>query len=286
MTGKAAGNAVVTSDTRLPPAARRNAAAAGTAPPEQLPLTTAQQASSSYAYGGRAYRHGSKIASDRHVIERTGTTTTSRRHQTPRSGIPNPEADGPPRPAGDMVNRTISWQVGTDSTRNLDNELVHAKTKAGDKPFPLSSQGTAPQPVFGGTPNLVRPYGARGTGLQGPAPKVVALPGGPYRVGTVLTPGSEGDGPQRVSGGAPHGLHSPTTPARKQTGARYRSTKQMRPGRVTRPANSKIAGQSMSQFAVPLDKSRGGPPPVQNGGPQPGVTGRFVVRNKNPKRQK
>ena len=284
VTARAAGNAVVRSDSRLPPAARRNAASP--APPAPVPDTTRQQRSSRSAYGGPAFRHGRKIASDRHIIERTGITTTSKNHQTPRSGIPNPEADGPPRPAGDMVNRTISWQIGTDATRNLDNELVHATTSAGTRPFPLSSQGTGPQPVYGGTPGLVRPYGARGVGLQGPAPKIVALPGGPDVLGTVLTPGAPGDGPQRVSGGAPHGLHSPTVPARKQTAGRYRAVRQQTPGRMTRPANSKIAGQSMSQLMTPLARTRAAS--AAGGAPrQPGVSGRFLPPSaKRPKKKR
>jgi hypothetical protein len=283
VTARAAGNASVRSDTRLPAAARRNAASP--APPVPEPLTTAQQRSSRYAYAGPAFRHGQKIASDRHVIERTGTTTSSSREQTPRSGIPNPEADGPARPAGDMVNRTISWQIGTDATRNLDNDLVHARTTAGERAFPLSSQGTGPQPVYGGTPGLVRPYGARGIGLVGPAPRVVSLPGGPGAPGVLLTPGAPGDGPQRVSGGAPHGLHSITTPATKQTLGRYRSVRQQTPGRMTRPANSKIAGQSMSQLMTPLARTRASRA-ATGAGRQPGVQGRFVPRAKANKAKK
>lgn len=280
VTARAAGNAVVRSAAGAPPAGRPGHTKGGGPAPNE-PITTPQQLSSARAYGGRAFRHSRLVVRDRHIVERRGHMTTSSRPQTPASGIPNRQADGPPRPEAEMLNRSISWQQGTTHTRFLDNTAPHAKVrmKTG-RLFPLATQGNpGPQPVYGGTPGLYHPYGARGV-VVGPAPTVISLPGGPDRPKVVLQKGAPGDGPQAVTGGAPHGLHSQTYPDRKQTQARSRSTKQMRPGRVTRPLNSKRAGQSMSQFIVPQTGRGGGPAPVQRSGRAPGVTARFVTRTK------
>ncbi|TNC19071.1 hypothetical protein [Amycolatopsis alkalitolerans] len=243
-------------------------------PPEQAPWSRFVVDRSGYYHGAHArtpgYENGRLIASDRHVIERRGKTSTSGREPDPSPGFPNADSL-PAAPQWEMLNRTLSWQVGTDGTRNLDNGAFHASTTAGRRPFPLGNQGSNPQErVNGGTPGLYRPYGARGY-VFGPEPRVRALPGGPYPVGTLLAPGAPQDGPQVVFGGYPHGRHTKTVPAPKWTQARYRATPQMKPGRQDRPANSKIAGQSYSQTVVHQDGSGGGPLPTIYGGRPPGM---------------
>ena len=260
--GRRAGNAAAT-------VARR---AYGSVPTMRAVTTTASQVG--LAARTPAYANGLKIARDRHILERTGTTKTSRLRNMLNPGFPNPEADGPARPAAEMLNRTISWQVGTDHASFLDNDAPHASTIAGARRFPLGTQDGTVRPRFGGTPGLYRPYGARGV-VFGPPPRIVAEAGGPYLAGKVLDPGSVQDGPQLVDGGAPHGLHSATVPPSKVTRGRYRATKQMRPGRQDRPANSRIAGQSYSQTVVPQSGVGGGPLPRINGGRQPGLNSRW-----------
>ena len=278
VTGPAAGNGVVTSDARGQVAAqpgKGNAIDTSpvggrviVTPPSQL----GQQARTP------AYQNGRLIARDRHILSRRGRTGTSGAYQEPFSGIPNPEADGPAQPAYEMLNRTVSWQIGTDATAFLDNDAFHATTMAGDRRYPLGNQGSNPwERINGGTPGLFRPYGARGY-VEGPDPTVYAQPGGPYRPGTLVGQGQPGDGPQIVYGGLPHGLHSPTLPATKQSQARYQNTQQMQPGRMSRPANSKIAGQSYSQTVVHQDGSGGGQMPREYGGRVAGITERFVSR--------
>src|SRR5581483_11455853 len=208
-TGPAAGNSRTTSDVRGARAAMPGhgdgidrSPVGGrdiVTPPSQLQLQLRT---------GAQYQHGKLIVRDRHIIERTGTTKTSNAFPNPWGGVPNPEADGPPRPQPEMLNRSLSWQIGTDGTRNLDNTAYHAATGAGARRFPLGNQGSSPwERKNGGTPGLYRPYGSRGH-VEGPEPRVTAQPGGPYPVHMLLDPGAPQDGPQMVFGGYPHGLHS------------------------------------------------------------------------------
>jgi len=235
---------------------------------------------SGYYHGANArtpgYQNDKLIAAERYVIERKGKTHTSPNRADPFSGIPNPEADGPPAPAWQMLNRRLSWQVGTDGSRNLDNDLFHASTVTGDgRRFPLSNQGsTTYEHKFGGTPGLYHPYGVRGH-VMGPAPRVMAQPGGPYMPGTVLAQGAPQDGPQLVSGGYPHGRHTKTVPPALVTNGRRHAVTQMKSGRQSRPANSKIAGQSYSQTVVHQDGSGGQVTPTLFGGRPPGMNGRW-----------
>lgn len=270
VTGRAAGNSAVTSDARGEPAARPGAGnGEPTSPIGGIEIITPPSQLGNVTYA-RPFQHGRLIVRDRHVIMRRGKTMTSPAEQEPFGGTPNPEADGPPKPAYEMVNRTESFQVGTDGTANLDNTAPHAATSAGRRRFPLSNQGSTPfEPVYGGTPGLYRPYGARGF-VEGPTPTVYAEPGGPYKGKVLLQQGSPEDGPQLVYGGDPHGLHSPTVEATKLTRGRYKAVPQQTPGRQQRPANSKIAGQSYSQTVVPQSGIGGGPLPRMAPGRKPG----------------
>lgn len=134
----------------------------------------------------------------------------------------NPQLDGPPMPTLRTVNISVNPQIGSDATRNAD-DLSRAYTWLGQQ------DGTT-QPVYGGVPGLVVPYGTRG--------------GMPY---PIVDPTNGEGGPRQVVSGPPHGLHSDTIPSGKQVADRYQVTPQMRPARLDRPDNSRIAGQSYSQ---------------------------------------
>ena len=234
--------------------------------------------SSRYSYTD-AFQHGRSIARDRHIIENQGRVTSSANNQ--RTGAnPNPEADGPPRPAWKMFNRSLSFMSGQDSTRNLDNGQYHAATMAGTRKFPLGEQGTQWSKVWGGTPGLAwfRPYGTRGGfSNQAPVPTVRADPGGPVRFGTLLQIGDPGDGPQKVYGGLPWGLHTPTVPPIQVTkGPITNRFRQVKPVWNVRPQNSHTAGQSWSQSMVSLSGAQavklGATPPIR----QPGMNARWL----------
>jgi len=270
VTRRAAGNSVVTSGVSGEAAAFPGSGGGVNETPVggRLELTTP----STLNRRARAWtQHNRLSVRDRHVIWRRGRTTTSGEHQEPFSGVPNPEADGPAPPAYEMVDRSLTWQVGTDHTTQLDNDAPHASTLAGSRRFPLSNQGGQPyERVNGGTPGLYRPYGARGW-VEGPEPTVISLPGGPGLPNKLVSRGSASDGPQIVSGGAPHGLHSPTVESTAATLGIRGARPQTVAGRQQRPANSKIAGQAYSQTVVNQDGSGGGPLPRVRAARSPGT---------------
>jgi hypothetical protein len=276
VTNEAGGNSYVTSDARGAPAAYPghgtggpalqgtepgNVSPYGTVPGQQYRpyIRTPPSMVNKQAYGGLAFQNGRLIAYDRHIAGYTGHTTSSANEQA-TGGTPNPEKDGRPRKTFRMLNRVLSWQIGVDDTRQLDNNAYHAAVLAGDKPFPLGTQGDRRSIVRGGTPGLTafRPYGTRGGfGPGAPTPWVYATPGGPYRFGTLLQTGAPQDGPQWVFPGEPHGLHSSTI---QPLWISNLNQKQRLPQTRTlfrnRPQNSKAAGQSYGQSAVHLDGSQ------------------------------
>ena len=177
---------------------------------------------------------------DRHAYwdsghQRTGLETGS------GGGLPNTYNDPriqPPKPELRTVNRTVSFQIGSDATRNQD-DLTRQYTWLGE-------QGAPWTPVNGGVPGLYQPYGTRG--------------GVPFPIVSPVDQGGPGDGPRLVSGGPPHGLHSQTPwKGGEQLLGRYMSTPQMRPVRLDRPSNSPQAGQSYSQTVKPQGWSGVGP---------------------------
>ena len=178
---------------------------------------------------------------DRHVYWDAGKQKTGI-EGFPPAGSPNtynnPLQD-PPRPDLRAVNRTVSYQKGSDKSRNQD-DLTRGYTWLGE-------QGSGWTPVSGGVPGLYQPYGTRG--------------GVPYPVVSPVEQGQPGDGPRLVWAGPPHGLHS-TTPWKggEQIISRFMSTPQTRPVRIDRPSNSPQAGQSYSQTVRPQ-----GAPRVQPG---------------------
>ena len=160
---------------------------------------------------------------------------------TPASSPPNTynnPVQEPPLPELRTVNRTVSYQLGTDATRNQD-DLARGYTWLGE-------QGSGWAPVYGGRPGMYPPYGTRG--------------GVPFPIVSPVAEGQPGDGPQKVWAGPPHGLHSLTFPDRGDTLNRYQVNPQMRPVRVDRPSNSPQAGQSYSQTVM-----------TQGGTPSPGA---------------
>ena len=194
---------------------------------------------------------------DRHAYwdtgnQRTGTSFSAA--GAPPSTYNNPMEE-PPRPDLRTVNRTVSYQKGTDATRNQD-DLSRPYTRAtGTRGF-VGEQGSGWAPIYGGVPGMYQPYGSRG--------------GVPFPIVSPSDFGQPGDGPHLVFSGPPHGLHSQTPwKGGAQIISRFMSTPQTRPVRFDRPANSPQAGQSYSQTVLPQGAS-----PVRPGGGRAGFQGR------------
>ncbi|MDA8319061.1 MAG: hypothetical protein M0030_04495 [Actinomycetota bacterium] len=169
---------------------------------------------------------------DRHGYWASGSSLNSDAPTSPVGNPPNPLTDYPHhgRPAWRLVNRTVSFQIGSDNTAQQD-DLSRPYTWLGE-------QGSGWSPVYGGVPGLYQPYGTRG--------------GVPY---PIVDPTQGQGGREMVWSGPPHGLHSLTYPNGADTLQRYRTTPQQQPGRVDRPSNSPQAGQSYSQTV----QRQGGP---------------------------
>jgi hypothetical protein len=170
---------------------------------------------------------------DRHAYWDPGRSRTGNGIGNPGDMPVNPQKDGPPRPDLRTVNRTVSYQLGTDATRNQD-DLARPYTWLGE-------QGSGWSNVYGGVPGLYQPYGTRG--------------GVPY---PIVDPSEGEGGPADVWAGPPHGLHSLTYPDRGDTLNRFAANQQMVPGRFDRPSNSPIAGQAFSQTVQFQGFSAGG----------------------------
>jgi hypothetical protein len=181
-------------------------------------------------YGLQGFNDKLRVV-DRHAFYDTGNQLTGL-EGFPPAGSPNtynnPLVNGP-RPDLRTVNRTVSYQRGSDKTRNQD-DLSRAYTGLGE-------QGSGWIQVNGGVPGLYNPYGSRG--------------GVPFPIVSPAPYGSPGDGRQLVFSGPPHGLHSMTYPDRGDTLQRYVVAPQMRSVRFDRPSNSPQAGQSFNQTVVP-----------------------------------
>jgi hypothetical protein len=311
VTGRAAGNSVVTSDMRggaapaaypgadsgaLSQSSTIRARETGLITPTTPDLRGPAQART--AYGG-GFADGTLTVRERGIMIMRGTSRLSARGSY--SGVPNPQADGPAMPQYLMDNRTLSWMTGTDFTTMEDNagpfqttittDVAQAAQNTGGaagamqfrggRAYPLGNQGDPWTTVWGGTPHLVRQYGARGmAGLAGPAPKAFALPGdgSGARVGTMLADGDPADGPQKIKGGVPHGRHSPSAQGSALTMARLGSIPLQKPPRDDRPNSSRIAGQSMSQtYPAEGTTSSGRIPriPAAQRGRAPGIATRF-----------
>lgn len=177
---------------------------------------------------------------DRHAYWDTGNQKTGIEGFYP-AGSPNAYNDpreNPPAPELRTVNRTVSYQKGSDATRNQD-DLSRGYTWLGE-------QGSGWTRVNGGVPGLYSPYGSRG--------------GVPYPLVSSAEYGSAKDGPALVWSGPPHGLHTQTPwKGGAQIISRTTVLPQMRPVRFDRPSNSPQAGQSYSQTVRPQGSGRAAP---------------------------
>jgi hypothetical protein len=189
------------------------------------------------------YSNDKLIAYDRHAMFKVGYENSGR-----NSGQTDPPLDGPARPSLWLVQRTISYQQGTDATANAD-DLSRDYSRNAEGMY-IGEQGSGWAQVYGGTPGLYQEYGS----YQGIAPETPGydpVSGTAQGIKSPVAQGAAGDGPQSVWSGPPHGLHSPTLPDYQQTIGRYMAVPQMARPRIDRPSNSPIAGQSYSQTVVP-----------------------------------
>jgi len=199
-------------------------------PPVFLPGSNVAGMDSGTANNDNSYRGGLQGFNDRlRVVDRHAFWNTGTQVQgtdfSPASSPPNTYNNPlvePPQARLRTVNRSITYQKGTDATRNQD-DLSRPYTWVGE-------QGSGYAPVYGGVPGLYQPYGTRG--------------GYPY---PIVDPTDGQGGRELVFAGPPHGLHSLTFPDQADTLLRYQVLPQMRPVRVDRPSNSPQAGQSFSQ---------------------------------------
>lgn len=169
---------------------------------------------------------------DRHGMMKVGYENSGR-----DSGQTDPPMDGPARPSLWLVNRSLSYQQGTDTTAATD-DLTRDYTRNQEGMY-IGEQGTGWSPVYGGVPGMYIEYGSyAGVSPTSPQGQGIHSPVGQ---------GQPGDGTHSVWSGPPHGLHSPTLPTYSQTLGRYMDTVQMSRPRVDRPFQSPIAGQSYSQ---------------------------------------
>jgi hypothetical protein len=174
---------------------------------------------------------------DRHGMFKVGYENSGR-----GSGETDPPMDGPARPSLWLVQRSLSYQQGTDTTAATDD--LNRDYSRNDHGMYIGEQGVGWSPIYGGVPGLHQEYGS----YAGVSP---SSPGISQGIISPVKEGMAGDGPQTVWSGPPHGLHSPTLPAYSQTLGRYMAVPQMARPRIDRPSNSPIAGQSYSQTVVP-----------------------------------
>lgn len=189
------------------------------------------------------YSNDKLVAYDRHGMLKVGYENSGR-----NSGQTDPPMDGPARPSLWLVQRTINYQQGTDTTAATD-DLSRDYTRNAQGMY-VGEQGTGWTRVYGGTPGLYQAYGSY-QGISPDTPGYDPVSGNTQGIVAPVGQGQAGDGPQDLWGGPPHGLHSPTLPDYSQTLGRYMATPQNVAPRIDRPSNSPIAGQSYSQTIQP-----------------------------------
>jgi hypothetical protein len=188
------------------------------------------------------YSNDRLVTYDRHGMFKVGYENSGR-----KSGQTDPPMDGPARPSLWLVQRTLNYQQGTDTTGATD-DLTRDYTRNAEGMY-VGEQGTGWGPVYGGTPGLYQAYGSY-AGVAPDTPGYNPVTGQTQGITSPAPQGGPGDGPHSIWSGPPHGLHSPTLPTYSQTLGRYMSTPQMTRPRVDRPSNSPIAGQSYSQTVL------------------------------------
>lgn len=174
------------------------------------PVNQVPGAEQTHAWWSAEDQSDTLIHRDRHGYFQAGTERSGR-----TSGMPDPPASGPAMPSFKAVNVTWNWQAGTGAA--YEDDLSRPYTWVGQQDGSWSQ-------IWGGTPGFYR-----------------SGPGGPP-VDTQPV-----DGPQRVYGGPPHGLHTWSPPDYAQTLSRYQTVPQMVAARVDRLSNSRVGGQSYSQ---------------------------------------
>jgi hypothetical protein len=189
------------------------------------------------------YSNDKLVTNDRHGIFKVGYENSGR-----MSGETDPPRDGPARPSLFLINRSINYQMGTDTTGATD-DLSREYTRNAEGMY-VGTQGQGWSDVYGGTPGLHQAYGSY-QGIAPDTPGYDPVSGQTQGIVAPVPQGQPGDGPQTVWSGPPHGLHSPTLPDYQQTLGRYMAIPQMAAPRVDRPSNSPIAGQSYSQTVQP-----------------------------------
>lgn len=189
------------------------------------------------------YSNDKLVAYDRHGMFKVGYENSGR-----NSGQTDPPMDGPARPSLWLVQRTINYQQGTDTTAATD-DLSRDYSRNAEGMY-IGEQGTGWTPVYGGVPGLFQRYGSY-AGIAPDSPGYDPISGETEGIVSPVPQGMSGDGPQSTWSGPPHGLHSPTLPSYDQTIGRYMAIPQMARPRIDRPSNSPIAGQSYSQTVMP-----------------------------------
>lgn len=185
------------------------------------------------------YSNDKLTTNDRHGMFKVGYENSGR-----NSGETDPPMDGPARPSLWLVQRSLSYQQGTDKSAATD-DLSREYTRNAQGMY-IGEQGTGWSDIYGGTPGLYQEYGSY-QGISAATPGYDPVAGTTQGIVSPVAQGQPGDGPHTVWSGPPHGLHSPTLPSYNQTLGRYMSIPQMNRPRVDRPSNSPIAGQSYSQ---------------------------------------
>lgn len=189
------------------------------------------------------YSNDKLITYDRHGMMKSGYENSGR-----SSGQTDPPMDGPARPSLWLVQRTLSYQQGTDKTAATD-DLTRDYSRNAQGMY-VGEQGSGWSHVYGGVPGLYQEYGSY-QGISPSTPGYDSATGSGEGMRSPVAQGAPNDGPQDVWSGPPHGLHSPTLPAYSQTLGRYMAIPQMHGPRIDRPSNSTIQGQSYSQTVQP-----------------------------------
>ena len=189
------------------------------------------------------YSNDKLTTNDRHGMFKVGYENSGR-----NSGETDPPMDGPARPSLWLVQRSLSYQQGTDMTAATD-DLSRDYTRNATGMY-IAEQGSGWSSVYGGTPGLHQAYGSY-QGIAPDTPGYDPVAGNTQGIMAPVGQGMPGDGPQKAWSGPPHGLHSPTLPDYTQTLGRYMAIPQMARPRLDRPSNSPIAGQSYSQTVMP-----------------------------------
>jgi hypothetical protein len=117
------------------------------------------------------YSNDRLVTYDRHGMFKVGYENSGR-----KSGYTDPPMDGPARPSLWLVQRTLNYQQGTDTTGATD-DLTRDYARNAEGMY-VGEQGTGWGPVYGGTPGLYQAYGSyAGISPDTPGYHVASCPG-------------------------------------------------------------------------------------------------------------